>query len=280
MRDLTTDFKGQILAVESLPALPTTLHEVTRIMEQPDASTEQIARVISYDQALTSRVLRMVNSPIYGFPGRISNLQHAIMLLGFNVIRSLIISTVAFDAMNQGMRGLWEHSIGCSMCCAEIARLIGRDNPEEFAVAGLLHDLGKAVFILQLPDAGREISKLVDTKRISFFEAEAAILGFSHDRINKWLSEHWNLPLIIREGMIYHHAPLNAAHHPDVAAAVQLADFLTRLFGCGFGGDGGINAVDPRALKLLGINQKGLEELLDTVGSQLFSVITQYGGGM
>ncbi|MDL2272579.1 HDOD domain-containing protein [Desulfovibrio sp. OttesenSCG-928-I05] len=277
MTDLSTDFKGRILAVESLPALPSTLYEVTRLMEQPDASTEQIAKVISYDQALTSRVLRMVNSPIYGFPGRISSLQHAIMLLGFNVIRSLIISTVAFDAMNKSMRGLWEHSMGCSLCSAEIARLIGKENPEEFAVAGLLHDLGKAVFMLQLPDAGREVSWLVETKDLPFFDAESAILGFSHDRINKWLGEHWNLPLIIREGMIYHHDPMSAQFYPDVAAAVQLADFLVRLFGCGYGGDESVGAVDPRSLKVLGMNQKSLEKLLDSVGTQLFSVIAQYG---
>ena len=278
MQDLSTKYKGRILEVENLPALPSTLHEVTRLMEMPDASTEQIAKVISYDQALTSRVLRMVNSPIYGFPGRISSLQHAIMLLGFNVIRGLIISTVAFDAMNKGMRGLWEHSIGCSLCCAEIARVAGKENPEEFAVAGLLHDLGKAVFILQLPEAKNEVLWQVETHDLSFFEAEAKVLGFSHDKINSWLAEHWNLPLVIRQGMIYHHNPMGAEFYPDVAAAVQLGDFIVRLFGCGYGGDDGVSAVDPRSLKVLGISQKKLETLLDSLGAQLFGVIAQYGG--
>ena len=78
----------------------TTLDEVNRLMESPDVSTDKIAKVISYDQAMAAKVLRMVNSPVYGFPGRISTLQHALMLLGFNVIRGLIISTAVFDAMN------------------------------------------------------------------------------------------------------------------------------------------------------------------------------------
>jgi HD-like signal output (HDOD) protein len=278
MQDLSTEYKGRILAVDSLPALPHTLHEVTRLMEAPDASTEQIARIISLDQALTSRVLRMVNSPVYGFPGRISSLQHAIMLLGFNVIRGLIISTVAFDAMNKGMRGLWEHSMGCSLCCAEIARIAGKENPEEFAVAGLLHDLGKAVFILQVPEAKDEVVRQVEAYGFSFFEAESKVLGFSHDRINNWLAEHWNLPLVIRQGMVYHHNPMAAEFYPDVAAAVQLADFFVRLFGCGYGGDDGVNAVDPRSLKILGLSQKKMELLLDTLGDHLFGVIAQYGG--
>ena len=276
MTDLSTDYKGRILAVGQLPALPSTLEEVTRIMESPGASTDQIARAISYDQALTAKVLRMVNSPIYGFPGRISTLQHALMLLGFNVIRGLIISTAVFDAMNKGMMGLWEHSLACSLCCAEIARATGRKNPEEFAVAGLLHDLGKAVFILQLPEAKEEVDSLVRAEDLSFFEAETRVLGFGHDRVNKWLGEQWNLPLIIREGMIYHHKPLSAQFHPDVAAAVQLGDFFARLFNCGFAGDEGVSSVDPRGLKLLGINQSLLEQILDSVSEEMFSALAHY----
>lgn len=276
MNDLSTDYKGRILAVGHLPALPTTLEEVTRIMESPGASTEQIARVISYDQALTAKVLRMVNSPIYGFPGRISTLQHALMLLGFNVIRGLIISTAVFDAMNKSMMGLWEHSLACSLCCAEIARATGRKNPEEFAVAGLLHDLGKAVFILQMPEAKEEVDALVRAEDLSFFEAEVRVLGFGHDRINKWLGEQWNLPLIIREGMIYHHKPFSAQFHPEVAAAVQLGDFFARLFNCGYAGDEGVSAVDPRSLKVLGINQTLLEQILDSVAEEMFSALAHY----
>jgi len=278
MSNLVTDFKGRMLALGQLPALPAALHEVTRIMESPHATTEQIAQVMSYDQALTAQVLRMVNSPIYGFPGRISSLQHALTLLGFNVIQGVIISTAVFDAINTSMMGLWEHSLGCSLCCAEIARVAQRKNPEGFAVAGLLHDIGKSVFILQMPDAKTEIDALVQQNDISFFEAEAKVLGVSHDRINKWLGEHWNLPLVIREGMVHHHNPLSAQFYPEVAAAVQVGDFLVRLHSCGFAGDEGVNAIDPRALKLLGITQQRLETLLDTVSEQMFSVIAGYKG--
>ena len=278
MSDLSTDFRGKILAVGGLPALPSVLHEVARIMESPHTSTEQIASVMSCDQALTAKVLRMVNSPIYGFPGRISSLNHALMLLGFNVIQGVIISTSVFDAMNASMMGLWEHSLGCSLCCAEIARVTHRTNPEEFAVAGLLHDIGKSVFILQMPDAKTEIDALVRQQDISFFEAEAKVLGVSHDRINRWLGEHWNLPLVIREGMVHHHRPLSAQFYPEVASAVQIGDFLVRLHSCGFAGDEGVNAVDPRALKMLGITQRHLETILDAVAEQMFTVTAGFKG--
>ena len=274
--NLVTEYKGRILEVVGLPALPMTLHEINRIMESSNASTEQIAKVILCDQALAAKVLRMVNSPIYGFPGRISSLQHALMLLGFNVIRGLIISTSVFDSINKSMRGLWEHSLACSLACSEIARATGLKNPEEYAVAGLLHDIGKSVFSLQIPEAKVDVDALVEREDISFHEAEIRVLGFGHDRINKWLCEHWNLPLVIREGLVHHHAPLQAKFHQDVAVVVQIGDFMARLFECGFAGDKGVNDVDPRGLKFLGINQKKLEELLDTISEKMFEILAQY----
>jgi HD-like signal output (HDOD) protein len=276
--DLTTEYKGRLLQIAGLPALPTTLNEVNRIMESPDASTVQIAKVISQDQAMAAKVLRMVNSPIYGFPGRISSLQHALTLLGLNVIRGVLLSTAVFDVMNDGMAGLWDHSLGCSLACAEIARATGMKTPEEFAVAGLLHDLGKAVFSLQIPEARKEVDRLVATRDISFIEAEVGVLGFGHDRVNKWLADHWNLPLVIKEGMVHHHAPLRAESRPEVASVVHLGDFFTRIYDCGFGGDRGVNAVDPRCLKILGLNQKKVEELLDTVGEAIVNVLAQLKG--
>jgi len=276
--DLATDFKGRILQVANLPALPTTVHEINRILDSPEATIDQIAKIIGYDQAMAAKVLRMVNSPIYGFPGRISTVQHALTLLGFNVIRGLVFSTVVFDAINSGMSGLWDHSLGCSLACAEIARATGKKNPEEYAVAGLLHDLGKAVFSLQLPEARKEVDWLVETQDISFFEAESRVLGFGHDRINKWLVEHWNLPLFLKEALVHHHDPMKAEFYPEVAAAVQLGDFFARLYDCGFGGDRGVNAVDPHCVKILGLNQKKIEELTDSVGEEICNILAQVKG--
>jgi Predicted signal transduction protein len=275
---LVTEYKGRLLQVQSLPALPATLDEINRIMESPDVTTEQISRVISYDQALAAKVLRMVNSPIYGFPGRISSLHHGLTLLGFNVIRGIILSTAVFDAMNSAMAGLWDHSVGCSLACSQIARAVGKKNPEEYATAGLLHDLGKAVFSLQIPEAKKEVDALVEELDISFYEAESRVLGFSHDRINRWLTNHWNLPLVLKEGMVFHHNPAAAEFYPDVAAIVHLGDFYTRVYQCGFGGDLGVNAVDPRSLKLLGLNQFKVEELLDSIGEDIVNVLAQLKG--
>ncbi|NHZ45800.1 HDOD domain-containing protein [Nitratidesulfovibrio liaohensis] len=263
--DLRTIYKGRLLAVKDLPTLPTALQEVSRLLELPNTTTDQVAKVISVDQVLAAKVLKMVNSPIYGFPGRIGTVKHALVLLGFNVIRGLIISTSVYDDMNRAMRGLWDHSVGCSLACGELARALGMKDPEEYAVAGLLHDLGKVVSALQLPEAKARVDAVVQEQDLPYIDAETQVLGFGHDRINAWLAEHWNLPPAIREGMAFHHKPMSARIYPQMACVVHVGNFMARLFEYGSGGDDNVPQLSPHALKLLGMNQSALEALLDTL---------------
>ncbi len=263
MDDLRTKQKGQILAVKDLPTLPGVLQEVSAMMEDPNSSTDQISKAISRDQVLSAKVLKMVNSPIYGFPGRIGSIQHALVLLGFNVIKGIIISTSVFDAMNASMKGLWEHSLGCALASAATARAIECKNPEEYAVAGLLHDIGKVVTAVQLPEVRAAIDALVKARDLTYRQAENDILGFSHDRINLWLSTHWNLPPNLKEGLSYHHRPMSASIYPKMAQVVHVGDFLTRLFEVGSGGDDQVSVLEPGVLEALNIDPKLLGKIMD-----------------
>ncbi len=261
--DLRTKQKGQILAVKDLPTLPGVLQEVAILVENPNSSTDQISKAISKDQVLSAKVLKMVNSPIYGFPGRIGSIQHALVLLGFNVIKGIIISTSVFEVMNENMKGLWEHSLGCALACSAIAREIGCKDPEEYAVAGLLHDIGKVVAAVQLPDSRAAIDALVREKDVSYRQAELEILGFAHDRINLWLCSYWNLPPNLKEGLSYHHRPMSATLYPKIAQVVHVGDFLARLFGVGNGGDDQVSALDEGVLEALEITPEVLHKILN-----------------
>ncbi|MUM78806.1 HDOD domain-containing protein [Pseudodesulfovibrio sp. F-1] len=270
--DLKTSVRGEILQVADLPTLPDVLEEVTRLVEDPDASTEAIAKVISRDQVLSAKVLKMVNSPIYGFPGRISSIQHALVLLGFNVIRGIIISTSVFDMMVQNMKGLWEHSLGCATACNIIARRAGFEDPEEYAVAGLLHDLGKVVTAVQLPDLHGAILSTVRDKDVTYLQAEKDVMGFGHDRINAWLARHWGLPPNIREAMARHHAPQLAEFYKPMACVVHLGDFLVRLFEFGNSGDDQTAYLRPEALLELNFKMSDLDKVMDEMAEQFIEV--------
>ncbi|KHK02284.1 HDOD domain-containing protein [Desulfovibrio sp. TomC] len=266
--DLRTERKDRILAVRDLPTLPKVLEEVSKLVERPDSTTEQVAKLISMDQVLSAKVLKMVNSPVYGFPGRISSIGHALVLLGFNVLRSIIVSTSVFEVMTENMVGLWEHSLGCAMTCGSLARMLNLKDAEEYSVAGLLHDLGKVVATVQLPDLKPEIERVVAERDVSYLEAERAVLGFGHDRINAWLADHWKLPPNIKEGLSYHHKPHLAQLYPEMACVVHIGDFMARVFEYGFSGDVGVNYLQPEALKILKIRPAAFEKLLDELSDQ------------
>jgi len=274
MKDLRTERKGKILAVKDLPTLPPVLDEITKMIEDEHSTPKQIAEIISKDQVLSAKVLKMVNSPIYGFPRRINTIQHALVLLGFNVIRGIIISTSVFDVITQSMVGLWEHSLGCATASKIIADQLNLKDPEEYAVTGLLHDIGKVVVALQLPEEKKEIDLLVKEEDISYMEAERKVLGFSHDRVNSWLAEHWNLPLNIKEGLTYHHNPRFAQFHPDCASVVHVADVITRVLELGSGGDELVPVLKKKAMLFLGLNFKKLARIMDKILEDVIEVIT------
>lgn len=271
--DLRTKQKGQILAVKDLPTLPGVLEEVAVLIENPNTSTDQISKAISKDQVLSAKVLKMVNSPIYGFPGRIGTIQHALVLLGFSVIKGIIISTSVFDVMNANMKGLWEHSIACALASSTIARAIECKDPEEYAVAGLLHDIGKVVAAVQLPDARIQVDALVKSKDLAYRHAEQEVLGFAHDRINLWLATYWNLPVNLKEGLSYHHKPMSASLYPKVAQVVHVADFLARLFGVGNGGDDQVSQLEPGVLETLKITPDLFRRILDSLENELIDLL-------
>ncbi|MBG0791054.1 MAG: HDOD domain-containing protein [Desulfovibrionaceae bacterium] len=272
MEDLKTTVRGKILQVKDLPTLPQVLDKVTAMVKDPEASTEAIAKVISTDQVLSAKVLKMVNSPIYGFPGRIGSIQHALVLLGFNVVRGIIISTSVFDMMVQVMRGLWEHSLGCATACTIIARRAGFEDPEEYAVAGLLHDLGKVVTAVQLPDLHKTILDTVAAKDLTYFQAERDVMGFGHDRINAWLARHWGLPPNIREAMARHHTPQLAEFYKPMSCVVHIADYLVRLFEFGNSGDDQTAYLRPEALMELKFRMSDLDKVMDEMADQLLEV--------
>ncbi len=270
--DLKTTVRDQILQVKDLPTLPTVLSEVSILVEDPDISSEAIAKVISTDQVLSAKVLKMVNSPIYGFPGRISSIQHALVLLGLNVVRGIIISTSVFDMMVQSMKGLWEHSLGCATACNIIARRAGFEDPEEYAVAGLLHDLGKVLTAVQLPDLHKAVLDTVQEKQMTYFQAEKDVMGFGHDRINAWLARHWGLPANIREAMSRHHAPQLAQFYKPMSCVVHIGDFLIRLFEFGNPGDDQAAYLRPEALVGLKFKMTDLDKVMDEMADQLLEV--------
>ncbi len=265
-RNLETNYKDKVLAAKGIPTLPVALQKTMALMDGPRTNLIKVGEAISQDQSLSARVLKMVNSPIYGFPSRISSIHNALVLLGVNTVHGILISSVVFDIVSKHMSGLWDHSLSCSTACKVIAKTLKFKDFEEYMLAGLLHDFGKVILAIQIPEATRDIHALVRSEDILTIEAEQLMLGFSHSRVNKWVAGHWNLPVGIAAAMTYHHNPMAADNNKTLASVVHVANFFTRLFEVGSSGDSNVSELDPHALKHLGLDQNDLRELVDKIG--------------
>lgn len=230
--------------IQGLPTLPSMLSSINRLMVNPRTSAKEIAQLISSDPSITSKVLRVVNSSFYGFPNRISTVTHAIVILGFNTIRSIVLSTSIFDALKKGPRAdgfdraaFWRHSIAAGACSRVIARKLGYTSLEEFFIAGLLHDVGKIALDSYLPEDFAKVTARVRAADITMLEAETEVLGVTHADVGGWLLERWSLSQGLVESVSHHHNPALAGANMKAAAIVHVGDILARALQFGSGGD-------------------------------------------
>ena len=147
-----------------------------------------------------------------------------------------------------------------------------QDYSEEVRLASLLHDIGKVVVAVQLPEIKQKIESDIASNDSTHFDAEKKQMGFAHDRVNAWLADHWNLPLTTREGIAYHHRPGSAQYYPNFAYVVHIGDFLARVMEVGSGGDDHLPYLQPEALDHFKINFQNLENVLDSYSEELLEV--------
>jgi putative nucleotidyltransferase with HDIG domain len=255
--------------ITGLPTLPEMLQKLNRMMVNPRTSAKDVAQVIASDAALASKVLRVVNSSFYGFPSRISTVTHAIVILGFNTVKGIVLSSTIFEMFRrEGRDGsfdqleFWKHSLATGAAARSIARHVGYQGLEEIFIAGLLHDVGKILLEQHLPAYFDEVWKRRVAQDSLFVEAETQVLGITHADIGAWLFETWSLSKGIIDTTKYHHNPALAGEHQRLASIVHIADILARALRFGNGGDRRIPAISETAWTSLGLDESHLPALL------------------
>lgn len=270
-----------VARVEDLPALPLIVSQVIRLTEDPDSTAADLNAVISCDQALTAKVLRLANSAYYGFPRRVGTVTEAVVLLGFNTIRNLVLAASVSNVLQREAPGyqlargdLWWHSLTSAMAARLLARKVRFRAAEEAFVAGLLHDIGKLILSQYVDQAYQELLERVTQGGLPFMEAEQDILGFDHAQAGGLVAEKWNLPETLVEAISCHHQPRRAQNNPSLAAFAHAGDALALMLGAGLGADGLMYPLDWEAVAAVGLTEEQVQEVMTELADSLTDEIS------
>lgn len=229
--------KAIVGRIHNLPTPPIVFTQISNLMNNPDASAYDIANIISEDPALTAKILKLTNSSFYGIPRTITSVKQAVVILGMEAVKSLVISASVFDMFSKKYKldgnfldQFWRHSLASAFMGKIISRMGGFPSIHEAEVAfssGLLHDIGKMILSTHLPQEQTAISELLKANTdMSIFEAENQVLEFNHADIGGMLCAKWNLPEAICNAIRDHHDPATIASNSHVAL-IHLSSYLS-----------------------------------------------------
>ncbi len=260
-----------LMAMEKdLPTLPQVAWQVMQLVEDPDTSARDLESLISRDQAITSRVLRLANSAFYAVSGTVSTLLNAIMILGFRKVHVLVVAA-AYDSLhredNPQENLMWDHSMAVSVAARILAAECGYPRVEEVTTGALIHDIGKLVMSQNLGERYEEVIDLVENKGMTFVEAEQDAFGFTHADVGGMAVHKWNFSPSLEEAVFLHHNPKSAQADPELCAIVSLANDICIKLSIGLACLPHLDLSKTDSVEILNIDEKHVSRLLETVVS-------------
>ena len=271
MDERRSELRKIIMDTKTLPTLPGVINKLNKLSNDEKSSVQEMARIVSADQVLSARILRLANSPSYGFY-RVSTISNAMILLGVNVVKSLALSSSIFEIMEKNSVGLWEHSLGTATAANIIAKKLALPEVEEVATAGLLHDIGKVIIGLKCAEPLQEIRSLVRLDGLYIIDAERKVLDTDHAEVGGWLSKSWYLPDKLSEPIMHHHNVSASEDHRIKTSVVHLADVLVKAASFGDSGDSLVPAIQSVAWDALKLDERLLEEIVIELEDKLVEV--------
>lgn len=265
-----------IQRIQELPTLPATISKIIELVESKSSTSEDLARVISKDQSISSLILKLVNSAFYGHLRQISSISHAIVILGYTTVRTMALGVSIFNA-SPGKKTaafdrskFWIHSIGVATVTRRIAtHAPARDglDMESVFLSGLLHDIGKVIFDHYFNKEYNDIAESALKQRGWIGDSESSFFGINHTEAGYYLAKKWQFPSTVISAIKCHHNPALCEGEAERAMAcmVNLADHLCREASIGSGGDNEKRPLDEQSLSFLGISHETLLEIIREV---------------
>lgn len=219
-----------------LVSLPGVYNHIVEVLNHPDSSSHKLAEVISKDANLTVRLLSLVNSPLYGFSGKIDSISRAVSLLGTNELTSLALGVSVVRQFKNiptellDMDSFWRHSIRCGLFARIFAKHLNLPGEEGFFTGGLLHDIGRLIILERVPKHYSRAIVKARNDHVEMYRAEQECLQTDHSIVGKLLSMRWRLPTALTRMIGGHHSP-SANHFALESSLMHVADVLAHACG-------------------------------------------------
>jgi HD-like signal output (HDOD) protein len=264
--------------IQDLPSLPHLYYMLNKEVNDSNSSIVQIGEIISADQALTARLLRISNSAVFGFARKIDTITEAVSLIGLAQVRDLSLCTMVIELFNHissdllDVKAFWKHSLGCGISARVLAAYRRMPNIERFFVNGLMHDLGRLLMLITVPDQMRIVFQRARERREMVFVIERELFGYDHAEAGAVLMQKWNLPELAIESTYRHHRPNLSTQFAEEVALVHVADIISHAMELGNNGEQLAPPLNVEAWKKLGFKPTVMASMMKDIDRQCLEV--------
>lgn len=224
-------------SIKDIPTLPTIVFELNELLQDPNTPITDISDIIEKDQAMSLRVLKLVNSAFYGIHKEVNDIGNAIVLLGFNTVRNAIVSLGVINSFSgikslEGfdIRDFWKHSLAVAVVSKGLAEKTKIASPDSCFVGGLLHDIGKVIIAQYFQDLFEKVWNAAKKENISFYEAEKKEISIDHAIIGAHLATNWELPESFIDVIRWHHDVRNDSESKKMILIIYLSDIIVNSY--------------------------------------------------
>jgi HD-like signal output (HDOD) protein len=256
-------------------SLPLIYERLTEVINHPRCSITDIAEIITEDQGLTARLLKLANSPMFGYYSKIDTISKAVTIIGTQQLRDLALAMSVMEIFTDipkeliNMKSFWQHSIACGIVARSLATYHRENNVERYFAAGILHDVGQLIMCATIPDIVLEILITSRKDESLFFNGELTHLWFTHTAVGGDILSKWKIPVSIVEPVACHHTPAKAEQFPLGVAIIHLADIICHALQLGSSCERLIHPLDSTAWENVGIPAGALPGIVKHVEPQV-----------
>lgn len=264
------NFKSYVQKIENLPTLPVIAQEIMNLNTDSLLSIEKLENIVERDPAISAKILSVANSAFFGSRYPTTDLNNAIMRIGFNNVKGIAVGISVLSFLDDSRKisdytRLFSHSIAVSLAARFIAIDLKTGLEEDMLIPGLLHDLGYLVLNRYFPDIYQNILDSFNNGE-TLLNAEQKILNSSHAEVGYWLAIQWNLPDIILNTILYHHTP-HLGKNARQLAIIHIADYIVAKNSCSPFGKDPNYPLDQSCLNILGISDNDLKRIEELICS-------------